>query len=351
MRLFPFYSDQRRIIETIVATPSPWGIPLAVGVGGKTDQGAALLSIIAESPSTWIRTAVSIDKQELELLHLQRLATDCRLATGVEIYDAVFPVPPGQDPPDLHSQKGDEKVGWELTVLSDGKRRLAYALFAEVNRRLVFQQRHRISHLAGYHVNMWFGLANDRAGLPFKSTNEAGYDQIIEALVAHRPDPNQFAASNGTIPQQLEDFGPVQTVEQVSFTSAPLLNGVADSPLYAMTGLTTGLAFQSDHVASEEWESVQNIVQRKDKPANNRLLISVGAPDASGRCLPSEEMLAEFLIANPEPVTATHLSSVIVHFWSTGKAVEILGDSPLELWPPIYQGRVPSWHPFNSLAQ
>lgn len=73
---------------------------------------------------------------------------------------------------------------------------------------------------------------------------------------------------------------------------------------------------------------------------------TVGAPDQMGRCFASEELLAHFLLEYPEAISATHLTSVVMHFWSTGQAVELLGEAPSMLWPPLYQGFLAGSHPF-----
>lgn len=145
---------------------------------------------------------------------------------------------------------------------------------------------------------------------------------------------------------QVTGADPVRTPDDVNFMSIPLLGGAPASALFAMTGLSVGLAFQSDHVASQEWANLRKIIKRKDEPANDRLLISAGAPDAMGRCFAAEEILAHFMLENPEGISANHLASVILHFWSTGQAFELMGSEPVELWPAVYQGFNPMAHPF-----
>ncbi len=351
MILLPIMLRGKWAVEDVSVVPSPWGAPLVTALVGKNDSGHPWLGIANEIPFSWLRVATPISKSELELLHLQRLAVDYRCATGNELYDAVTLVAPGDDPPDLYAHVDGGQVGWELTAFSNHQRRQAQALFFEITRRFSEQQRHRIGHLTGYHVSMWFGAADDPAGLPFKANDTGAYDRLVEALVAHRPDPDQYRVSGTEIPQQLTGAGPVRTPEDVNFMSVPLLGGVPASGLFSMTGMSMGLAFQSDHMASEEWSNLRKIITRKDRPSNDRLLISVGAPDSMGRCFLSEEVLAHFILDHPEAVSATYLSSVVLHFWSTGRAVELLGTAPRELWPALYQGVNPISHPFVSNPQ
>ena len=68
-----------------------------------------------------------------------------------------------------------------------------------------------------------------------------------------------------------------------------------------------------------------------------------------GRCFASEELLAHFLLEYPEAISATHLTSVVMHFWSTGQAVELVGEAPSMLWPPLYQGFFAGSHPLIPL--
>lgn len=136
------------------------------------------------------------------------------------------------------------------------------------------------------------------------------------------------------------------TPGDVAFFCSPFINAVPTSPLFSLTGLEIGLAYQSAHSAHAEWERLRTTIHRKDHPGNSVLLISVGAPDRLGNQYPAEEVLAGFLLDHPEPIKSDHLSMVILHFWSTGRAVNILGDSPQELWRPIYQGVSPASQPF-----
>jgi hypothetical protein len=341
--LLPYVAREGGSVEAMIAMTSPWGAPAASALQGANENGEPWLGIVNEIPLNWLRVGKPVSKQEIELLHLQRLAVDCKCATGTELFDAILP---GEDPPDLYALAGERRVGWELTTLTIQQRRQAQSLFFEVTARMTNQQRHRIGHLTGYHVFMWFGGADDPAGLPFQKHNNDAYDRLVESLVSYYPDPEQFKVSGSELPQQLTGVGPVRTPEDVSFIAVPLLGGVPASGLFAMTGVSAGLAFQSDHTTSQEWARLREMIYRKDREENSCLLISVGAPDRMGRCFISEEVLAHFLLAHPEAVSATHLSSVVLHFWSSGHALELLGEAPTVMWPPLYQGFSPSSHPF-----
>ena len=319
---------------------SPWGAPLAAGLQGAAENGDPWLGLVIESPINWLRVTSPLETKEKELFHIQRLAVDCRMATRGELFDAITGT---DEPPDFHVSLNGREFGWEMMEFAIEDRRQAQGLFYNVASRLADQQRHRIGHLSGYQVYIWFGAAWDAASLPFKKNDETSYDELVESLVAHVPDPNQYKVRGGEFPQQF-DARPVRTTADVQYFTIPLLGGVPASPFYAMTGMHAVLVFQSDHTAPEEWGKLRMAIGRKDKPTNDILVISAGAPDKLGRCFVSEEVLAEFLLDHPERITAEHLSSVVLHFWSTGRAVELLGDHPKELWPALFQGWSPAFH-------
>jgi hypothetical protein len=329
-------------MTSLLCSMSPWGTPLVSGIEGAAENGDPWLGLIIESPIPWLRVNSPLQPKEKELFHLQRLAVDYRTATGRELFDAIT----GEDEaPDFHISSNGQEFGWEMTGFVIRERREAQGMFFEVTSRLAHQQRHRIGHLSGYQVYIWFGAAWDAAGLPFKKNDEASYNELVESLVAHLPDPDQHKVQSGELPRQVE-ARPVRTTADVQYFTIPLLGGVPASPFYAMTGMHVALAYQSDHTAPSEWAKLRAAIRRKDRPANNVLVISAGAPDNFGRCFVGEEVLADFMLRNPEGITAERLSSVILHFWSTGRAVELLGEHPQELWPALFQGWSPAFHPF-----
>ena len=193
---------------------------------------------------------------------------------------------------------------------------------------------------------MWFaGNFQDADGLPFKKSTAEAYDELIEALIAYRPDPKTYRVDKGEPPQPAPPH-PIHDIEGVQFFAVPLLGGVPATPFFATTCTNFGLAYQSDHYEAAEWEKLQERVRRKDKPSNEYLVISAGAPDRMGRCFLAEEVLAQFLIDHPAPLRAEHLKAVILHFWSTGAAYEILEGAPRLLWKGQYESAVPSHQPF-----
>ena len=287
--------------------------------------------------------AVPLTKWEKELLHIQRCAVDARCATGQELFAAVEQ---GQDPPDVLATTSDGRVGWELTTLALPQRRKAQDLFFEVRRRLTFQQRHRIGHLTGYFVHMWFGTDDEPTGLPYRRTDERALEALVESLVAFTPDPDHLMQQEPEPPATVSNFAPVHGPQDVTYFSVPLLGSVPTSALFSLTGAEVGLAFQSHHTARDEWAQLRRIIKKKDIPQNSVLLLSIGAPNEMGNQFPAEEVLGNFLLDHPEPIEAEHLSAVIAHFWSTGRAVNLLGTEPQEMWPALYAGMSAAHQPF-----
>jgi hypothetical protein len=133
-------------------------------------------------------------------------------------------------------------------------------------------------------------------------------------------------------------------VADVQFSAGPLLNAVPASAFFALTGTSLAFDFQTDHNVADEWAKLRKVVARKDQPHNDVLVIVAGAPDRLGRCFVAEEVLADFLLEYPQELRCQHLSSVKLHFWSTGRAYELLGDQPRQLWPALFSGLVPAFH-------
>jgi hypothetical protein len=236
MTLLPLILKEATMMIGTVAIPSPWGAPLVMGATGVSPDGDPLLILMNETPVNFMRTARPLDdpdKWQLEMLHLQRLGVDARAATGSELFAAIEK---GSDPPDAIVYGTGGPVGWELTTLSVESRRVANDLFGRVRMRLALQQRHRLTHLAGHMIYMWFGMASQETGLPYRSNDQAAVDQLVDALVAYHPDPSQYtvdvsAGPPGHLPAGFKEA--VSAPGDVGFFSTPFLNAVPTTPCIA----------------------------------------------------------------------------------------------------------------------
>lgn len=348
MTLLPLFAEEAITVDGTIMLPSPWGAPLVMGAYGSDSQGQPIRILINEIPVNFLRPTRPLDepdKWQLELFHLQRAGVDAKLAKGADLFQAAEK---GSDPPDALVHVNGQQSGWELTTLSIESRRLSHDLFNRVRAKLAFQQRHRISHLTGHTVYMWFGMAAQASGLPYRRNDEAAVDQLIDALSAYQPDPAHYTYSteNGMPAQLTAGFRAVEAPGDVAFFCTPFVGGVPTSPLFTMTGMEVGLAYQSVHSVRAEWAKLREPIRKKDRSGNNVLLISAGAPDRLGSMYVAEEVLADFLLQHPEPVEIKNLSAVLLHFWSTGRTVNILGSAPQEAWPSVYQRFSPSFHPY-----
>jgi hypothetical protein len=331
-------------IEGITVVPAPWGSPAVLGCYGCSPAGELALILVHEVPIGWVRPEAALPKDQIEWFHLHRFSVDARCATGREMFDAWTR---GAEPPDFVVTAGGASSTWELTSFTIERRRAAHALFRRVRAAVATQQRHRVGHLTGFQINMWFGRASDGGGLPFQKTDHTAVNELVEFLVQYQPDPLRFSVPSGPPPKQLENMGPVVAPNDVRFFCVPLLGGVPASPLYSLVGFELGLSFQSEHRLGEEWDRLHEQIARKDRPDNDVLLISAGAPDQSGQAHPAEEVLAEWMLSKPQPTTATHLKAIFLHIWGSGATYSLLGKEPTKLWPALYHGLVPAHHPLR----
>lgn len=337
-------SEPLTVQMPMTAVGTPWGTPETSWLRAVRADRSGLLALMYETPVNWMHMSSPMPKKELERLHLRKLAMDCRAATGQELFDEVTSE---GETPDFRILTEGREVGWEMTQLAIEQRRQAQHLFFEVTDRVALLPRRKIKHLFGYQIYMWFGDAKNMEGLPFKKSMADAYEELVDALVAYKPDPSSFEYHGDVPPAEAPPY-PIHDIEGVQFFAVPLAGSVPASPFHALTGTNFGLAFQTDHYEAEEWEKLREVVRRKDKASNDILVISAGAPDRMGRCFTTEEVLANFLIDHPVELRAEHLSAVILHFWSTGRAVDLLGDAPRELWRGSFAGLVPAHQPIAS---
>jgi hypothetical protein len=139
----------------------------------------------------------------LEWAHVQRFASDWRSATGSEAFAAIESNT--EDPLDFQAiLPGGQRAGVELAAFAIEERRAAQALFRNLQVKLLYQQRHRTGHLTGCTVIIWYGKDQNPNSRPHKKTDDAAADEIIEALVAYRPDVDALRMSmSAGIPPQM----------------------------------------------------------------------------------------------------------------------------------------------------
>jgi hypothetical protein len=335
--------DAQSAIDSIIMSPSPWGVPLVFGMSGQSGEPLQPTRWLAlEQPIPWTRPDAPLNKQFLEWAHVQRFAADYRGATGTEAFSAVEPNP--NDPPDFLATMADGSgLGLELVAFAIEERRTATALFSNLRNKLVTQHRHRTGHLTGCTVIVWYGKGQNPNTRPHRKTDEVAADELVEAFVAYRPDISalRMKASAG-VPLQMPPLGAETTSAEATFYAVPFLNATPESPFVSITGFNIVLAYTTVHTVASTTAMIQRLVREHDKEGVDTLLITSGAPDRSGSMYPLEQVISDFYLQHPVELQTRHISRVILHRWPTGDAFDISASPPARLWPPIYQGHVPA---------
>jgi hypothetical protein len=333
----PFYLDRACHIDRVILSTLPWGAPGIWGaVGSVTEpEKESALVVAYEWPVPWLRTTQPLGKPQIELLHLQRFRTDQALATGTLPFQDVAE---GADPPDFQLRTPDAVVGLDCSAITMEDRRQAVALFMEVRRRLLEVPHPRLAHLIGFTVYLWF---NQGVGLgkPFRRQDEAAADELVEALAGYKPDASKlWVGGESGLPDPAPDMGISRTESGASFYAVPFTNATPSTVLESYTGFELGLAYTTTQTASAAWAEVQRLASGHDREGVDWLLLSAGAPNRYGQLFASEELLADFITDNPQPLKKPdHIQRVLLHSWGTGRAIQLHPDLA-ELWGPLYQG-------------
>jgi hypothetical protein len=295
----------------------------------------------------WLYTTSRIDKEEIERIHVQRFAADCRRATGGEAYAAIEAN--DDDPPDfLVSSDDGNKKGLECAAFSIEERRAAQALFSNFKTKLALQQRHRIGHLTGSSVLTWFGTEQNPDSRPPRKSDGAAAEELIDALSNYRPDMDSLrAAFSRGMPPQMPAIASGQTLRNATFYSIPFLSAVPTGPFMSVTGYDIALAYTTTHTVSTVCRVVEKLVADHDKEGVDTLLITSGGPDRQGVLHPAEQVVSDFYLKNSRELKTKFISSVVLHRWPSGDAYELLGISPKRLWSPIYRDYLPAHQPLS----
>lgn len=334
-------------VAGINVIPSPWGVPLMIGMYGTSGSSPEpTLWIALEQEIPWVRPSARLDKEIIELMHVQRFAADCRSATGIELYAAIEGNQ--KDPPDFFVTLGDgNRSGLECAAFSVEERRGAEALFKNLRNKLAFQQRHRTGHLTGCSVIVWFGKGQSPDTRPPRKSDDVAAEELIEALAQYRPNVENLRMQfSSGMPPQMPSLGTTSTPRDATFYAVPMLNSIPVGPFASLSGYDIVLAYSTMHTASSVAAVVQKLVRDHDKKDVDTLLITSGGPDRDGVMHPLEQLVSDFYLQNPLVLKTDYISRVIMHRWPTGDAYDLLENPPKRLWPAIYQGHTPAHQPF-----
>ena len=341
-QLLPIYLQEGMVVTGGTVSQHPWGSPAQMGVVGhdSTDPSRKLLVVAQEWPVHWLRSVDGIKQPELEWLHVQAFRNHCVIVTRQQPFTNVRG---GADPPDVVVDVGDREVGMECMRLTISERQQAQARFRALRTHVMKVQPECFSALVGYVVYVWFTASDSGIDLPHRRGDDEAAEELVQALADYRPVPDALWQPSGEMPQQGPDLHQHETGAGATFYSAPLAGAAPASPLFVCAGFELALAYTTVHDADEEWQTLRAKIAEKDRDGNDWLLISAGAPDNHGTCYAVEETLADFLLDNPpvDDLHLTHLKGVTIHFWSTGKAVDLY---PLiaPRFGPIFQGLAPT---------
>jgi hypothetical protein len=254
-------------------------------------------------------------KAQRELAHLLRFKDDLRAATGLIAFDDE-PVRGPTEPPDFVVHKDGREVGLELTQLTLRERREANGLLVAL-RQSVLEDATPFTALRGWVVSIWFENETGGLGLPPKRTDAKARDELLAVLASHSP-AEAYRALPFPLPDKIAIPEFAGTPSGASFRASPM-EGAGLSRFQQSTGFELMLAYSTLHTAPEGWATLRDLIGRKDVPQTQELLVSVGAPDASGGRFSSESVLLELMLKNPEPVQMTrHLERVHLHDWGSG---------------------------------
>jgi hypothetical protein len=299
----------------------------------------------SEWPLSWLRTVETIPKYELEWLHLRRFSLDHAIATGAH---AFANVQPGGDPPDAVAQTADGWQGVEATALTLQDLRQAHALFSALRQRLQASEPVAFGKLLGHVVYVWFDSPKSPADRPFRRSDEAALDALVEALAAYKPQPQKLYSAEDPPSDPMEPLPLHITDDGAKFYAVPLQGAAPSSMLFTIAGFEIALAHSVLLTAADAWAEVDRLVRKHDKAGVDTLLITAAGPDRHGTIYPIEEAVASLLKAYPIGLSKPpeHIKMLILHWWMTGQAITIY-PTVEPLFAPQYTGMTPLHHPLS----
>jgi hypothetical protein len=338
LQVFPMYLRRGAKVEGLTFSFLPWGCPgLSAATGTTSGIPAEQLLVLGyEWPVPWLRPTSRLLKADIEALHLLRYAADHRLALGAH----AFTEPIAGDAPDFKVTVGGATMGLDCAAVAVQERRQAHSLFVNLRQRIV-QNPVAFGHLGGFMIYLWFPDQNG-IQLPFHVNDDSAIQELLQALASYTPAVHATTLSGTSLPEQLPEFGMVETTLGAAFYAVPFRSAVPDTAFASVMGFDLGFAFTTEHSSTSTWRELERLVVQHDKPGTDWLLLSAGAPNAEGLTFPTEELVARLLIEHPQSLRPTvHISRVTLHIWSTGEAFEIL-PKVSHGFGPLYVGAVPA---------
>lgn len=183
-----------------------------------------------------------------------------------------------------------------------------------------------------------FEGSGDRPEFPPPVSEPAAVAEIVDKLSAFRPEIKPTWLEGGILPEKAPPISIGSTTFGCTFHAAPFGNALPDTTFFTATGFEVGFGMLTIHRPADAWEQLVNIIRRKDKAGSDDLIITVGGPDHDGYSYPSEQVLADLALEFSGVPPETHyLSTVRLHYWSTGRIVQVVPER-LEVVEPLYRG-------------
>jgi len=260
--------------------------------------------------------AVPTSKAAVEWIHFATARAELRRGGHADLDG---PTRFGTDPPDFVILTRPE-IRVEVSQFTSSVRRTALGLLNSVRRAIATTDRDRFRHLRGRLVMLGF---DDPRGLPPRGSDLEAIDEILGRLDRLDAGPDPVPLEVAATP---DGFA-------VAIHNTPLGTGAIEAfplPVLPSTDLAVTRGFELAaavmvklHARDIETQ-LNQIVADHDRPANDVLLISAGAPGRSGLCLISDEVALEESmlgkLALPQP---DHLTRVLLHRWSFGDVHEL----------------------------
>lgn len=273
------------------------GAPTAVALAGSID-GSPKRDVVVVAYEWPEHMRVPERKEERERRLIERLNADYRLEHRRPFYEDVLP---GPDPPDFHCRHGAEAVGVECTQWVNRERVEAGAAFEDIRSAVLKARGKRFARLRGHVV--------------YVSLPEGGElpnpERVVELLVRHDPAHPGYAG----LPESISDH-PASRDGAIVVTAAPL----SQPPRLGFgkaVGFELSLGYPSVFEGSILWQRFLETVARKDVAGTQHLVISVGAPIASGFAYPGDALGFSLIATRIQEtdISASHLDTVLLHVW------------------------------------
>jgi hypothetical protein len=185
---------------------------------------------------------------------------------------------------------------------------------------------------------MRFEGLGDQPEFPPAASDAEAIAEIAEKLAEFRPEIDPTWVPSGPPPEQAPLITIGATSFGCSFHASPLMNALPDTPFFISAGFEIGFGLLTIHRPESAWRQLVQIIERKDRQGSDELLITAGGPDRDGYSFPSEELAAEIALGfEAEPPMTKHLAKVRLHFWTTGRVVELVPERR-EIVEPMYRG-------------